>query len=803
MEIQDSFLLDEVRCGFMIPAAIKQAWAANLEVLMEIDRVCKKHNIQYFADWGTLLGAVRHGGFIPWDDDLDIVMKREDYIKFMKIARFDMEEGFDVQTFWNQDDYWEFMGKVVGRNGFSFEEEHLRRFHNFPYIACVDIFVLDYVYKDPEKEEKRRTLCKYILAVADSIVQEQLLPQERESRLNMLEEMSGKKFRRIDDPVEMARYLYGEIETIFAEVSEHEADMLTQLFPWGLKGKDFQFPKEYYEQTVSLPFESTQIPVSMMYDKMLRKRYGDYCRIVKEWSGHDYPFFEGQKKNLQKVLDFPIPEFRVDKDKIFRTKEEEECKNFSYKVMTQECTDELWKMKEQLVESVNKLLQSAEDEGGWKKNLEYAKQTEYRDQNITYIEAAEQCAVCMEQVLDLLQASQQLAIDFGNMLEQFLGEGCLIIRLLEQYCETLYTIYELLMADDGGMPAEAIISCSKLEDIKKEICVELNQSVFERKTVLILPVLAKDWNGLYNLWKEASKDLHNDVYVVPLPYYYKDYDGSPRKICCDVAEFPEDVPVSDYNLLTAEYLEMLHPETIIIQNPYDSWNTAISIPEMFYSVNIRKYTDELIYVPPFILDEFSKHQEREYSNMKYYVMMPGVVYADHILVQSESMRQIYIEKLTEFAGEETKEVWESRVKVSELPIMEREIDDNDESDTLMLNTHIADDKILKKKMLYGISFGVYIGDVEAAKSKIERNLQLFEECKEKLDLTIQIFPENIEDNEMGDFINNLLNGYSAKIAEKGFKCNAKDFDAYYGDAMPLVMEFRDAGKPVMVQDIYI
>ncbi len=771
MEIRDSFLLDEVRCGFMIPAAVKQAWAANLEVLMEIDRVCQKHNIKYFADWGTLLGAVRHGGFIPWDDDLDIVMKREDYIKFMTVAKADMEAGFDVQTFWNQDDYWEFMAKVVGRNGFSFEKDHLRRFHNFPYIACVDIFILDYVYKDPEKEEKRRSLCKYILAVADSIVQGELIPKEREGRLNLLEEMYGKKLRRIDNPVEMGRYLYGEIEKIFAEVPEREADTLTQLFPWGLKGKDFQFPKEYYEEALYLPFEDTKIPVPMMYDKMLRKRYGEYCKIVKEWGGHDYPFFEGQKKNLQKVLDFPIPEFRIDKAKLFRTKEEAESKDFSYKVMTKECTDELWKMKEQLVEIINKLLQRAKD------------------------------AVYMEQALDLLQASQQLAIDLGNMLEQFLGEGCLVILLLEQYCETIYTIYELLMADDGG--TEVIVSCSKLDDIKQEICMELKRSVFERKTVLFLPILAKDWDGLCDLWKEASKDSHNDVYVVPLPYYYKDYDGSPRKVCYDAADFPEDMQVLDYNLLTSEYLEMLHPETIIIQYPYDSWNTAISIPEMFYSVNIRKYTDVLIYVSPFMLDEFSKNQEREYTNMKYYVTMPGVVYADYVFVQSESMRQRYIEKLTEFAGEETQEIWDSRVRVLKDSIMSQQKDKKEEANTLISKGNAVEDKITKKKMLYGISFGVYIGDVEAAKSKIERNLQFFEECKEKLDLTIQIFPEGMEDNEMDNFISDISKGYSAKIVEKGLKCDIKDFDAYYGDAMPLVMEFRDAGKPVMVQDIYI
>lgn len=76
MDFSTDFYRDEVRCGFYVPTAIKQAWGAELTVLAEIDRICRKHNIKYYAEWGTLLGAIRHGGFIPWDDDMDIVMLR-------------------------------------------------------------------------------------------------------------------------------------------------------------------------------------------------------------------------------------------------------------------------------------------------------------------------------------------------------------------------------------------------------------------------------------------------------------------------------------------------------------------------------------------------------------------------------------------------------------------------------------------------------------------------------------------------------------------------------------------------------
>ena len=72
MNFPDSYFEDEVKAGFFVSAKMKSYWAMQLEVLNEIDRICRKHHIQYFAEWGTLLGTVRHRGYIPWDDDVDI-----------------------------------------------------------------------------------------------------------------------------------------------------------------------------------------------------------------------------------------------------------------------------------------------------------------------------------------------------------------------------------------------------------------------------------------------------------------------------------------------------------------------------------------------------------------------------------------------------------------------------------------------------------------------------------------------------------------------------------------------------------
>ena len=78
---QESFFEPETRCDFHINTKRKQVWAIEIDLLIEFDRICRKHNLRYFLAYGTLLGAVRHKVFIPWDDDVDVLMPREDYEK--------------------------------------------------------------------------------------------------------------------------------------------------------------------------------------------------------------------------------------------------------------------------------------------------------------------------------------------------------------------------------------------------------------------------------------------------------------------------------------------------------------------------------------------------------------------------------------------------------------------------------------------------------------------------------------------------------------------------------------------------
>lgn len=319
-------LYDESRQGFLISTAIKQAWAAQLQVLFAIEEICNRHNIDYYADWGTLLASVRHGGYIPWDDDLDICMKREDYEKFRSVADSELPSSFAIHDYNRQDDHWLFIAKVVNCNHMTFEKEHLDGYSNFPYIACVDIFILDYLYDDPDKEQQRRDEILRLLAIADGIVDGDITGASRD---RLLQEIGDKYSVSIDldwhhdkycycvgsdEAVDyeaasrkyIGKQLYGLVEKQMARVREGESHRIGQIFPWVLKGFA-GYPKEYYGKPVRIPFENHTISVPPAYDGVLSRKYGDYLRVVKGVSAHSYPFYEGQKNAL------PVAGSEVDK----------------------------------------------------------------------------------------------------------------------------------------------------------------------------------------------------------------------------------------------------------------------------------------------------------------------------------------------------------------------------------------------------------------------------------------------------------------------------------------------------------
>ena len=164
MKLEKEFFYDEVRDGFYIPGIMKRAWNAELMILSEVDRICKKYDINYYAFGGTLIGAVRDKQFIPWDDDIDICMKREDFQRFCRVVKEELPEELEFHSFGFDKDHTNFVSAVAKKN-MSFQSAMLRKYQEYLYVVTLDIFVLDELSKNPEDEEYRKILFKMFAGI--------------------------------------------------------------------------------------------------------------------------------------------------------------------------------------------------------------------------------------------------------------------------------------------------------------------------------------------------------------------------------------------------------------------------------------------------------------------------------------------------------------------------------------------------------------------------------------------------------------------------------------------------------------
>lgn len=741
LQFSEKYFEDEIRDGFYIPSMIKRAWAVELEVLDEVDRICRKYNINYYAEWGTLLGAVRHGGFIPWDDDLDIGMRREDYRKFCEVAPKEFKEGFEIINYRNNRDFRHFLARVVCKNRICFEEEYLEKHRGFPYIAGLDIFVHDNVSKDNKAQERCEKTAEYIISVADAIEEGRLDGDDELAALSRINGMCKTSVMSLEDKCTERIELYKIAESVFASFQGENCDEFTQMMPYSLYGNHMRIPAKYYNRLIRLPFENTTIPVPIGYDAMLRSRYGDYMKLVRNAGGHDYPFYESQRVKLEAHMGFKLPGYHFSLEEAERKQTDNQGSKSGYKSIIREVLSDVKNEIEEIGHDI-----------------------ETRD--------------CEDMRARLAQL-QQTAIDMGNLIEAVKGEGTDSVAALEKFCEAIYAVYEKC---DGDLSIEYAYL---IKVIEKEI--------LSRREVVIMPYKASQWQYVSDIWEDAKAQYDTDVYVVVLPYHYKEYDGTFRERVYEGDKLPDNIQVvsaDNYNL------KLHHPDVIYIQNPFDGENKAVSVPKEFYSGKVKRNTDKLVYVQSFTLEEFRKENEREYKNMFAYCTVPGVVNADETLVQSENMRQMYIEKLTEFAGDNTRNLWEQKIKVIE---KKRNLTDN----------AMALDAKGKKRILFYISVSGLMENSDVAADKLRNVVDIFAEYKDRIDVywCVQESANTLlseVDRELFCELKKMEQRFL--IEEIGHICSEKDrkellsCDAYYGDTSPVIQEFRNAGKPVMIMD---
>lgn len=301
MKLPKDYYQAEEREGFYIPSEMKRCWASTLSVLEEVDRICKRHNLEYFADYGTMLGAVRHGGYIPWDDDFDISMKRDDYLRFIKYAKEELPENYLVLSFYTNHQYDNYICRVVSRDFVCIEEEFLRENHGFPYITGIDIFPLDYFEEDEELNGLQRDLINGAKAIAATIDCEETdienICEGHREKIETFCEACNYTLEKGKPIVQQIFILADRLSSIY----DSSSDKLANVY-FFVKNGSHVYPKEWFERTIRMPFEYTSIPVPIGYDRILQSNYGvDYMTPIMSWDYHDYPVYKGQKDVLTKA----------------------------------------------------------------------------------------------------------------------------------------------------------------------------------------------------------------------------------------------------------------------------------------------------------------------------------------------------------------------------------------------------------------------------------------------------------------------------------------------------------------------
>lgn len=309
IEFEDNFFEEEWREGHLVKKKMKKVWAAEMEVLVEIDRICKKYSIPYFADSGTLLGAVRHQGFIPWDDDMDIAMKRKDYERFLQVAPAELPEGWYVSSAAYVKDWKESFARVHNGRKISFAKEYLERFHGCPYMVGVDIFPLDQL---PPEEEKEMIHCILQVSYAAAVYLKEQDLQEAEEKILWIEENCRQSFDRNKN---MLNQIYVFIDTICKLYQTETETDLVQVVWWIHRNKPVFFAREWYEESILMPFENIYVPVPVNYQDVLKVLYGDDYMVPKKGlASHTEYFYLKQDRAIRAIVDEMNLDFEWEED---------------------------------------------------------------------------------------------------------------------------------------------------------------------------------------------------------------------------------------------------------------------------------------------------------------------------------------------------------------------------------------------------------------------------------------------------------------------------------------------------------
>lgn len=291
IDLPENFLDEEIRCGYTVTKEQKELWAVELDLLVQVQKICEKHDIKYFAYAGTLLGAVRHKGYIPWDDDIDIMMTRENYIKFCKFAEKELKYPYFLQT--EKTDPSSILGLAKIRNSKTtgILKAHKNRNFKFNQGIFIDIFPLDNI---PDREEDFYKLKKNLMKLYSKfhIFRNRFHCDLNENSVikKLLSKIPVKNFYYFKYEKECQKY--NKIQTIkFAEIFHNPKTTAV-------------FERRLFESgEIELDFEFLKIPVPSKYNEVLTVHFGNWKEYVIGTSEHGELIIDTNKSYKEYIFD--------------------------------------------------------------------------------------------------------------------------------------------------------------------------------------------------------------------------------------------------------------------------------------------------------------------------------------------------------------------------------------------------------------------------------------------------------------------------------------------------------------------
>jgi len=412
-------------------------------------------------------------------------------------------------------------------------------------------------------------------------------------------------------------------------------------------------------------------------------------------------------------------------------------------------------------------------------------------------------------VISLLEQCQKCAITIGESIEASEGEGTKAVKQLEDYCEGLYNISGEVREQRSNSAKTSKWLQKTLNNIKNSLIYDISETL----ETVFLPYKASMWDSLESVWRKASEADDTEALVIPIPYYDRNSDGSFGEEHYEGADYPEDVPVTDYRKYD---FEGRHPDRIYIHNPYDANNFVTSVHPFFYSKNLKKYTDELIYIPYFVLADPDPDNEASLEGISHFIVVPAVINADRVIVQSEKMREAYVKVMTKEAGEDSRQYWEDKISGEGSPKFDKVKNTKKEDLKIPEEWEKLIDKgdgSRKKIIFYNTSVQALLDNEMKMLDKIEDTFRVFRKNEDSVTLLWR--PHPLIKATISSMRPALWERYS-KIVEDykaggwGIYDDSPDLDraiilsdAYYGDQSSVVELYKKTGKPIMIQNAEI